>query len=207
MKRKKKEDVIQFPKTLLNEISVLESGRCIPGIVLVNETDYPIVCAKLSEEDTKYFGLDKYPFKYDYRFRYLDDNRFNEIIEFTLRFKKNRILAILLDPINEDVRLFLKKMVERRNFGVYCYCKEIQLFSFSLDFLDLDMYTWAMRNSMRAENLKKNKFNTIFLTRKSTGSSDERYCTGVKSEAIIKFLSTGDELILVESAQDILFSI
>lgn len=205
MKRKKKGKAsIQFPHSFFADLKKCKAGQCIIGIACIDDTNYPIICACLTLEDIQHFGIDKKPFKFDWNFRYLDDGR-NEIIDISLRFKKNEILALLMDPLCERSRQFLKMMEQKRNFGIYYYSKEASLFAGTMSKLDKESYIWAKRNASRAMELQKNRFKSMLKTRKRSGTNNERYFMANEFATSPLRIHQEEELIPIEKSNELLF--
>ncbi len=197
---------LEFSKVFLDELKETKPDECMVGNIIVNKEVLPLICVNLYHKDSQDYGIKMNFPQYDWRFRYLNDDNKNELIEIGLRFAGNKILSILLDPLDNNCRQFTQLIYQKRNFGIFFYSKDTRLFTGTISFTDGVSQDWLKRNNSRMMMLKVNNFDSVIKTRTWKRTFNEKFIVMKRDNSKGLFVTPKDEIIRFEEVNKYLFS-
>lgn len=127
--------------------SALFDGNIIGGLLLT-----------CSSTDLKFFNVKKTsPPQPNLKFRMINYEQRIFLIELHLVFDSNKTLKLHLNPVHQNVRIFLNLLIEKQMISVHFYNKKSDLIASSYTTLDNEEMEWVIRNSKLISKIGSNK--------------------------------------------------
>ena len=149
---------VAYPFDLYNSLRGLPINNVFPCSALFNENIIGGLLLTCSSTDLKFFNVKKTNLPQpDLKFRMINSEQRIFLIEFYLLFDSNRILKIHLNPVHQNVRMFLNLLIEKQMISFHFYNKQSDLIASSYTNLDNEEMEWVTRNSKLISEIESNK--------------------------------------------------
>ena len=139
---------VAYPFDLYNSLRGLPINNVFPCSALFNENIIGGLLLTCSSADLKFFNIKKTNLPQpNLKFRMINYEQRIFLIEIHLIFDSNKILKLHLNPIHQNVRLFLNLLIEKQMISFHFYNKQSDLIASSYTTLDNEEMEWVIRNS------------------------------------------------------------
>jgi hypothetical protein len=138
---------VALPFHLYNSLRELPLNNVFPCSALFNENLIGGLLLTCSSTDLKFFNVNKTNLPQpNLKFRMINYEQRIFLIEIHLLFDSNRILKIHLNPVHQNVRMFLYLLIQTHLISFHFNNKQSNLIASSYVDLDIEELEWVKRN-------------------------------------------------------------